>query len=152
MKNKNVKVYKSDVLAIFDKGIFWHDYTDDIEGEFNIAVKYPIVKQRIAFKILIDSEFPQLKESFDVLFFDWGGMSLGNSMLESFCDNIIEDAQNHTSRYYVMVSMMTSDAMRDALEHLKQTKQKLPFNVFLSIGEFASFIKQHKHIFNTKNL
>lgn len=64
--------------------------------------------------------------NFDVLFFDWGGMSIGNSMLEHFAEYLIDDAKEHPMRDYVMTSSFTKVAMEDALEALKREHEESP--------------------------
>lgn len=76
---------------------------------------------------------------FDVLFFDWGGMSMGNSLMERFCSRIIDHAEEHPSRFYVMASCFTSQAMDDAIYELGDKK---PANILLNIEELVSFLKQ----------
>lgn len=78
-----------------------------------------------------------LEKSFDVLFFDWGGMSIGNSMLEHFCDYILKDAQEHPSRFYVMTSTFTTSAMRDAISEFGNDK---PANILLTVKELIPYL------------
>ena len=81
--------------------------------------------------------------AFDVLFFDWGGMSIGNSLLEHFCRYIVEDARAKPERLYLMVSDFTARAMRDFESELTASKEELPENVFLDCGAFAAYCKRH---------
>lgn len=74
---------------------------------------------------------------YDILFFDWGGMSLGNSMMEHYCRYILDEAENHPSKCYVMVSRMTEAAMQDAMGSMSTTLA----NVFLELKDFARFYK-----------
>jgi len=64
------------------------------------------------------------------LFFDWGGISVGNSMLEHFCRYIINHAEDHPGNVYVMTSQMTEAAMIDALSVIPDR----PENIYLDIG------------------
>lgn len=75
---------------------------------------------------------------FDVLFFDYGGMSFGNSMLEWFCNFLIELANEHPNKFFVMTSRFTAVAMRDALELFGDNK---PANVLLSIDNLIPYLK-----------
>jgi len=72
------------------------------------------------------TDLPPWNELFDILFFDWGGMSLGNSMLDHFCRFILDDAQDYPQRIYVMTSCFTQDSMKDAMIG----RSKIPLNVF----------------------
>ncbi len=75
---------------------------------------------------------PPFDKHFDILFFDWGGMSMGNSLLESFCREVLRLADDNPSRMFVMASFMTKDAMNDA-----QHREGLsPKNVYLTFEEF----------------
>jgi hypothetical protein len=85
-----------------------------------------------------DSSYP-MHEKYDHLIFDWGGMSLGNSMLEHVCRYVLDDALEHENRNYIVsTSNITLAAMVDAMRDRNLTS--LP-NVFLSIDMFADFIK-----------
>lgn len=84
---------------------------------------------------------------FDVLFFDWGGMSIGNSMLEHYCRYIIEQAQNKPDVYYVMTSFMTSLAMKDAMEYFEERDGTKSHNIWLDdldkyFDKYAEILKK----------
>jgi hypothetical protein len=70
--------------------------------------------------------------TFDVLFFDWGGMSLGNSMLQHFSSRIINHAREHPDRLYVMTSKMTAYAMKEMQSEMALEHEEFK-NVFLSV-------------------
>lgn len=78
------------------------------------------------------------KCDFDVLFFDYGGMSLGNSMLQWFCNFFIDLANEHPNIFFVMTSRFTAAAMKDALELFGDNK---PVNVLLSIDNLIPYLK-----------
>lgn len=82
--------------------------------------------------------------NFDVLFFDWGGMSIGNSMLEHFVEYLIDDAKEHPMRDYVMTSSFTKVAMEDALEALKREYEESPKNIFLTLEDWGKWIMKVK--------
>lgn len=87
-------------------------------------------------------ENPNFEEMhFDVLFFDWGGMILGNSFMESFCRRILKHAEHHPSRFYVMASRFTRLAMIDAVLEFGNDK---PANILLSIDELKPHIEIRK--------
>lgn len=75
------------------------------------------------------------RQYFDVLFFDWGGASLGNSLLESFCNRILSHAVEHPSKEYVITSKFTGFAMNDALLEFGEAK---PANLHLSVTTFMN--------------
>lgn len=124
------------------KMIYWCDIIDseDPYGEIEIIKK----------KLLINGidwdggfrayDFPVLDKKFDVLFFDWGGMSLGNSLLESFCDEILEHAEEHPSKIYVMTSTFTESAMKDAMYQYGDRIKDVS-NVFLNIKSAIPYLK-----------
>ncbi len=80
------------------------------------------------------------EKSYDLLFFDWGGMSMGNSMMNSFIRQIVGEAKGRPNTEYVMTSLMTEDAYRDFLEEVEDDK---PFNVFGNIKEFVDNFKKY---------
>ncbi len=132
-------------MTTFDKGIYWHDFVEkDIEQlDLTTQVMNPLIAEEIFFTNPIECrEFPDcLEEKFDVLFFDWGGMSLGNSCMEHFCRYIYKHAEEHSSRFYVMVSSFTAEAMKDAIKEFGKDK---PFNIFLNIEDFSIWLKKYE--------
>ena len=84
-------------------------------------------------------ETPPWKEKYDILFFDWGGMSIGNSMLEHFCEYIIEEAEKYPNRIYIMTSFFTAEAIKEAIDDIGEDKP----NIFLDIEKFAAYYKQY---------
>lgn len=75
------------------------------------------------------------RKSYDILLFDWGGASLGNSNMRHFCRYILNEAIEKPSRIYIMVSTFTADAMKEALDDFQQANGELPANVFLKISD-----------------
>ncbi|MCK9417378.1 hypothetical protein M0Q97_12130 [Candidatus Dojkabacteria bacterium] len=82
-----------------------------------------------------DTDMPPFGGNYDILLFDWGGMSVGNSVMESFCREILEEAIEKPSKIYIMVSSMTSYAMQEAMREFKDENGNMPSNVFLTITE-----------------
>ncbi len=135
---------KKKELFKFKDAVYWHDYEskENVKTDFSIQVLSPCIENNIILEKWRFTEFPSiLTEQFDILFFDWGGMSLGNSMMEHFCSYIIKHANDHSSRFYVMVSLMTKAAMKDALYSFGDNK---PFNVFLTIEDLEKHLKKNK--------
>lgn len=120
------------------KVIYFHDDMNS-PNDFKYQVLIPLTKNHIGFTKIETTTIPPFEEKFDILFFDWGGMSLGNSMLNHFCRHIIKQAFDNPSRYYVMVSLFTKNAMEDAIS--EGLNKDIP-NVFLTIDDFAKEFKQ----------
>lgn len=121
------------------KVIFFCDMMGDIEEDLKYQVEYPLLSEGIEFDKIETTTTPPFDSYFDVLFFDWGGMSLGNSMLEHFCKHIMKMAHEQPSRYFVMVSTFTSAAMKEALDYM-DSDEKLP-NIYLTVKDFAKDFK-----------
>ena len=81
-------------------------------------------------------EYP-LKEKFDILFFDYGGVSTGNSLLESLCSNIFKHAKDYPNRDFIMQSMFTREAMSDVLRE----NDEYPPNIFFDIDTWYQYRK-----------
>jgi len=73
---------------------------------------------------------------FDTLFFDWGGASCGNSLLETFVKRIMNHATEHPSKMYVVVSNFSSRAFEDASDEFGID---IPANLFLRIEKYIDF-------------
>ena len=113
---------------------------DTQEQEFKECVESPLEDRGIlidGLRLTLTDMYPR-GEKYDYLFFDYGGMSLGNSLMESFCREIVRDADMYPNRTYIVVSTFTSYAMKDAQEDFGKD---LP-NVFLSISDFVAFHKR----------
>lgn len=139
-------------MTTFDRGLYWHDYVDPDEEKLDLEIQVlkPLEKNEIYFLKPIECrEFPQcLEEKFDVLFFDWGGMSLGNSLINNFCSYIYKHAENNPNRFYIMVSSFTKAAMEDAIIEFGDKK---PFNLFLSVDDFGEWLKEFEAETHHKN-
>lgn len=75
--------------------------------------------------------------AFDILFFDWGGAMIGNSMMRHLCRRILNHAKDNPSRFYVMTSNFTKKAMADAISEFGEDR---PANLFLSIEDFKPYL------------
>lgn len=129
---------KNNLLSKFSKALYWHDPVD--EGlETDVAIIKRACKEHgLNVGKIRTTDLPPFEGfDFDILFFDWGGMSMGNDMLGSFCRQIIEEAENHPSKVYVMTSKFTGAAMEDALRELKDR----PFNIYLSVEKYGQMLK-----------
>ncbi len=133
-------------LTVFKKAIYWHDWADkeDEQSDLKIQVLNPCEEAKILLKKINCFDLPQclFEEDYEILFFDWGGMCIGNSLMESFCREIYKHAEDHPNRFYVMVSSFTASAMKDAISEFGKDK---PFNIFLSIEELGWWLdKNHE--------
>ncbi len=121
-------------MTIFYWGDLFGDLKEEAEMIKNVLKAYEIPCDEIIIK-----ELPQcLGEYFDILFFDWGGMSTGNSMLEHFCRHILEHAENHPDRIYIMNSSFTAEAMKDAKNEMAGGHSA---NVFLDLEKAVPLLK-----------
>ena len=130
------------------KVVYWADppiISENIEEEYNDCFKHVHEDLGLFIPKIIFVEFAPLKghgeeKYYDLLMFDWGGMSIGNSMLEHYCKYILKEAVDCPSRYYVMVSTMTKYAMEDALHEMGDNK---PQNVFLDFKSLAKWLEKY---------
>lgn len=127
------------------KFIYTGDFMGDLEDECN-SIKKQIERSlnlpKGSVEITIKEGNPTGTD-FDVLFFDWGGATIGNSMMEHFCRGFINEAIECPSKLYVMTSTFTAQYMKDELEQeLKLEHAKLP-NIFLSIEDAMPYIKTY---------
>ncbi len=119
--------------------MFFSTFYDSLEEEFEDTVAEKAREYGIEFENVTCVESPPFGESYSILFFDWGGMSIGNSMLNSFCRQIIEEAGDRPSVDYVMTSRMTTDAMKDALKYYAEV-DKVP-NIYLTVDQYLEKLK-----------
>ena len=132
IKNKKV-IYFADPFFTYD--------VDNIEDEWKYGPEKQLAEHGIQFDKVHFYETPPFNQTnYDILFFDWGGASLGNDMLGSFCRQIIRESELYPNRCYVMISTFTNYAMEDALEVLDNK----PENIFLSIKDFAQWFNKHQ--------
>lgn len=111
------------------------------EQEFRECVESPLEDMGIlvdGLRLRLFDYYPT-GESFDYMFFDYGGMSLGNSLMESLCRHITNEAEKYPSRSFIIVSTFTQYAMRDAINEFGR---ELP-NVFLSLSDFVENYKRY---------
>ena len=110
------------------------------EDEFKQYVQPLFKAVGISFKHIECSDTPPFDKPFEILLFDWGGMSVGNDLLSGFCRQILHEAAEKTDRYFIVVSSFSKEAMKDALAEFGN----LPSNVFLDAGSFAQYLKKHR--------
>jgi hypothetical protein len=105
-----------------------------------LIIQHALLEHGINLKIKVVT-IPPFDTSFDICFFDWGGMSIGNSMLEHFCRYFIDHAKEHPSNIYIMNSMFTKDAMEDALSYFNREHDERPANIYLDIDSSIPYLK-----------
>ena len=131
IKNKKV-VYFADCMFTYD--------INNIEDEWKSLPEKQLAVHDIKFEKVHFVETPPFnKMTYDILFFDYGGMSMGNGLLDSFCRQIIRESELYPNRYYVMVSTFTSYAKKDALETFGNKD-----NIYLSVDDFAKDFKRNE--------
>ena len=109
--------------------IYFGDCGGDLYEEMT-EIRGKLMDRGIVLNILA-TDLPPFRQRFDVLFFDWGGMSMGNGLLGSYCRWILNDAYMNPGRVYVMTSQMTSAAMRDAMSEMAHRTD----NIYLDIED-----------------
>lgn len=119
---------------------------DSIEQECEEVIIPALEFEDIRFEKIKCMDMPPFGQvSYDILFFDYGGMSIGNDLLGSFCRHILREAQDYPSRYYVMVSSFTQYAMKDALSGFaSESGIRHLSNIYLSIQDFARAFKKYE--------
>jgi len=123
------------------KVVYFADLFGDLKEEAN-DIKRELSKIGVDVKSIKTYDTPDVFEAkFDVLFFDWGGMSIGNSLMQSFCRQILIHAEEHPSRLYIMNSQVTAEAMREVLQSYPEfLKLK---NIFLNIISAAPYLLEN---------
>jgi len=107
---------------------------DNLESIINDELKVNKIGYKI--KILLTLEFP--KESFDILFFDYGGLSVyNNTEFRDGCKNLLKHAEDHPSKFYVLWSSVTQWAIEDMLEWTGKDK---PANLLYELEELYPYL------------
>jgi hypothetical protein len=124
--------------------LYFHDYmTDEDEVQREIRqFQRQFANNDILVEVIEETEDMPLfgKRNYDILLFDWGGASIGNSMLRHFCEYILKEAIENPSKVFIMVSSFTSDAMEEAENDFKSANGEVPTNVFLNINDACRFL------------
>jgi hypothetical protein len=105
------------------------DNLDSIKNEFE---KMAITFNSFSFKQV---ELPPNVQDYDILLFDGGGSSMGNSFMWDYCNDIIDMARDNPSKIFIMQSAFTSQAMQDCLDSLNREIDPKPINIFLTIQD-----------------
>lgn len=118
-------------------------YFADLMGDINEEIEH--LKLKVKNLIDIDMEIKQMEspkfdKKYDILFFDWGGMSMGNSLLESFCRELFKRAELYPGRIFIMTSSFTAYAMEDAIFHMGDSGVR-PNNIYLDVDSAKNAIK-----------
>lgn len=109
---------------------------DTIEEEFENEVHPQFKRQGIVFDKVQCMDMPPTGETYDILLFDWGGASVGNSFMDSYCRLIEKESKDNPNRLYVIVSAFTEEAMKDAM------REGIDYpNIFIHIRDFCAYWK-----------
>ena len=126
--------------------LYFHDFmtTEEETAEEIRAFQRKFYNNGIEILEIQEIDEPPFRyhRSYDILLFDWGGASLGNSCMRHYCEYILEEALEKPSRIYIMVSSFTREAMREASESFKQANGEVPANVFMTIEEACKLLKE----------
>jgi len=89
----------------------------------------------VEFEFTASSEPDYPERAFDLLLFDYGGIGIagGGVLQEHTTLKLLQHAEEHPSRTYVLVSAFTRQA---AVEFAADAGQEIPANVHLDVEEF----------------
>lgn len=123
---------------------------NSLRDEFNQQVGNHLEAEGITFRYVVCTSEPPFRTvkkplKYSILFFDWGGASYGNSMLDSYCRVVLREASENPNILYVLTSTLTKYAMKDALVEFGEGN--VPANLFMNIYRF---IEYYKAILNIK--
>lgn len=104
------------------KALYLSDWNGDHADELQMIKEQ--VKDALGYDLEIEhiqqppfDKYTSTSQSFDILFFDYGGAGVvGNSMFEHMTHALLQDAEDHPSRVYIVTSSFTWDYMREARE------------------------------------
>jgi len=122
------------------KVIYFADPMGDLQDEVDDILLSVENKTGLEIEFALITDEPPFKKSFDILFFDWGGMSVGNDTLGMFCREIIKIAEDKPGKIFIMTSSFTKRAMEDALDFLGNDRER-PSNIYLGIESAKNAIK-----------
>jgi hypothetical protein len=124
------------------KVIYFCDPADDMEKAL-CDIQNELQAAGIHIEIELTDMPPADDLHYDIMFFDWGGMSFGNSLLERFCERWIESARNKPDRIYIMTSYFTAEAMKDLRGYSDRELEEFPKNIYMSIEDAIPYLKEH---------
>lgn len=133
--NETFKQLNGKILYVSDPMLSY--FVENQHQEFHEIVENPLLNRNILVngkRLRLHEWYPQ-GENFDYMFFDWGGMSVGNNIMETYCRLIAKEAKDYPSRIWIVVSTFTSYAMEEAIEEFGNENH----NIFTSIDDFASY-------------
>jgi hypothetical protein len=97
-------------------------FCDEGQEDWDNYFKREFDRAEIEFEDLQVFDSPDaFEQSYGILMFDWGGMSIGNSLLDHFTRRIYKLAEENPSRDFILLSRFTEEAYNDMVNggHLK---------------------------------
>lgn len=120
------------------KRLRFHLFSDCADHEEDIVKVKEVLNLNLTGYDFDAYETPEYANKyFDVLLFDWGGMALGNQMLDWFSRDIIEYMREHPSKAVVIISEMTKWAFEDAMRELESED----IQVFYGLNEYLKYLR-----------
>lgn len=121
------------------KRLKFHLFSDGGDHEEDIVKVKKVLSQNLEEYDFEAYDTPEYADKFfDVLLFDWGGMSLGNEMLDWFSRNIIEYIREHPSKIVVIISEMTKWAFEDAMREFENEE----IQVFYGLEQYLKYLRE----------
>ena len=91
-------------------------FCDEGQEDWEQYFKREFDRAEIEFEDLQVFDSPDaFEQSYGILMFDWGGMSMGNSMLDHFTRRIYKLAEENPSKDFILLSRFTERAYEDML-------------------------------------
>ena len=134
--------------TIKDNVLYFHDFLTD-EDETQEEIRMYLRKFHSNgiefFYDVNETDVPPFDgaRGYDILLFDWGGASFGNSMMRGFCIQILDEATECPNRIYIMVSSFTKEAMEEAQSDFVRVNGNVPVNVFLDIESACEYLNKY---------
>ena len=127
-------IHRAGVHAVFDEaGVAGIGPVDELAMAIMDYAKRGV---RLSVRKLASVFLSEEAEGSDLILFDWGGMALGNSLMEHQLRALVQYAEDHPSTLIAIRSAMCADSLRYDLED-----EKLPAlpNVIVDVPERAGF-------------
>jgi len=91
-------------------------FCDEGQEDWDNYFKREFDRAEIEFEDLQVFDSPDaFEQSYGILMFDWGGMSMGNSLLDHFTRRIYSLAEENPSKDFILLSRFTERAYEDMI-------------------------------------